>query len=236
MKNVYHKIIATFKLLFTGMIDLVYPPLCLLCEKRLDQAEEQVCLSCLDNFILLGKPHQQFSVPGKIYLNTAWALFEFDAAFQSLIHHLKYSRRRKPVLAVLDHYQPEVISQLSADTYDLIISIPLHPRKLRERGYNQVDGMSGWLSGELGARMGNQLVMRTKYTQTQTKLNAEERQQNVASAFAVKHGSEITGQRVLLVDDVLTTGATANSLARVLKQAGAVQVDLVTLSTPKHGE
>ncbi|MCF6239184.1 MAG: ComF family protein, partial [Candidatus Marinimicrobia bacterium] len=108
-------------------------------------------------------------------------------------------------------------------------------RKLRERGYNQVDDMSSWLAAQLGARSGNELVVRTKYTQTQTQLNAEERFENVAQAFSVKQESMITGKYVLLVDDVLTTGATANALATVLKTAGAARVDLVTLSTPQHG-
>lgn len=229
------KWVKAIRMLFSGLLDLIYPPLCLLCERRLDQNEDQVCLSCLHNFKLIGKAHAQFSVPGEIYLGTAWALFEFDEAFQSLIHHLKYSRRRKPVVTVLDHYRTAIISQLPTHTYDLVISIPLHPRKLRERGYNQVDGMSNWLSRELGASIGNHLVARTKYTRTQTKLNAEERQQNVASAFAVKDDTGVSGKKILLVDDVLTTGATANALAQVLRQVGgAAQVDLITLSTPQH--
>ncbi len=232
--GVFQIFINPIKLLVSGVLDLIYPPLCLICEKRLAQNEEQVCLNCLDSFKLIGKPHEHFSVPGKISITSAWALFEFDTPFQSLIHHLKYSRRRKPVMTVLNHYRQQIIRQLP-DVYDLVISIPLHVRKLRERGYNQVDDMSSWLAAQLGARSGNELVVRTKYTQTQTQLNAEERFENVAQAFSVKQESMITGKYVLLVDDVLTTGATANALATVLKTAGAARVDLVTLSTPQHG-
>ncbi len=235
MKFPLNKIVGFTKDLFRGAVDLVYPPLCLICEVRLQDTEDQVCLSCLSGFNLLGKEHEHFSVPGEIFLHKAWALFDFDPAFQTLIHHLKYSKRRKPVLTVLNHYRAEIAAQLANQTYDFIVSIPLHPRKLRERGYNQVDDMSNWLAMLLGAKLGNHLVAREKYTKSQTQLNAAERQKNVAQAFAVKDGVPVLGQRILLVDDVLTTGATANALASVLRGNGADQVDLLTLSTPKHG-
>ncbi|NQV14887.1 ComF family protein [bacterium] len=223
------------KLLLTGIIDLIYPPLCLNCEQRLNDNEDQLCDTCLDGFKLLGKVHDDFSVPGKIYINSAWALFDFDKAFQNLIHHLKYSRRRKPVQVVLNHYKKQILTQLPQNSIDYVISIPLHLRKLRERGYNQVDDMSHWLAKHLESEIGNHFVERTKYTQSQTQLNAAERQQNVTSAFAVKSDSEIMGKHILLVDDVLTTGATANALAQVLDAAGAARIDLITLSTPQKG-
>lgn len=220
------------KQVFNGILDLIYPPLCLVCGQKLTDREEQLCLACLERFSLLGKPHSEFSIPGKVFISTAWALFEFDPQFQSLIHHLKYSRRRKPIIRVLNHYDTEIMDLLPGKTYDWIIPIPLHPRKQRERGYNQVDGVSLWLGDRLGAKVGDHLVLRRKYTRSQTKLNAEERQANVARAFAVKLDSEINGKKLLLVDDVLTTGATANALAKVLVAAGAQRVDLLTLSTP----
>jgi ComF family protein len=195
----------------------------------------EICKTCLNNFKLIGTPHGQFSVTGDIYLSTAWALFEFDDSFQQLIHHLKYSRRRKPIGVVLDHYKSQILDQLPVDEIDLVISVPLHPRKFRERGYNQVDDMSNWLAGRLHVELGNHLVKRKKYTSTQTKLNAEERMENVRAAFGVTDESAVRGKHVLLVDDVLTTGATSNALAEILKQSGAAKIDLITLSTPQFG-
>ena len=230
-----HLITDTLKSFFTGVIDLVYPPVCLICDARMEQTEREVCKSCLNKFKLIGRPHPEFSVPGDIYLNTAWALFEFDEPFQQLIHHLKYSRRRKPIGVVLNHYESQILDQLPTNEIDLVISIPLHPRKLRERGYNQVDDMSHWLSHQLNAKLGNHFVKRTKYTSTQTKLNAQERMENVLEAFGVAHESGLQDKHVLLVDDVLTTGATANALAKILTQSGALRIDLITLSTPQFG-
>ncbi|MBC8376944.1 MAG: ComF family protein [FCB group bacterium] len=230
-----HLITDTLKALYTGVIDLIYPPLCLICDDRLDRAGMELCITCLNNFKLIGTPHGQFSVPGDIYISTAWALFEYDESFQQLIHHLKYSRRRKPIGVVLNHYQSQILDQLPVDEIDLVISIPLHPRKLRERGYNQVDDMSQWLTGKLNAEPGNHLVKRKKYTSTQTKLNAEERMENVRAAFGVTDEPALQGKHVLLVDDVLTTGATSNALAGILEQFGAAKIDLITLSTPQFG-
>jgi competence protein ComFC len=225
----------TLKALYTGVIDLIYPPLCLICDDRLERAGMEICNTCLNNFKLIGTPHGKFSVTGDIHISTAWALFEFDDSFQQLIHHLKYSRRRKPIGVVLDHYKSQILDQLPVDEIDLVISVPLHPRKFRERGYNQVDDMSNWLTGGLHAELGNHLVKRKKYTSTQTKLNAEERMENVRAAFGVTDDSAVQGKHVLLVDDVLTTGATSNALAEILKQSGAAKIDLITLSTPQFG-
>ena len=224
-----------FKDLYSGIVDLIYPPLCLICDHRLAQEELQVCPACLDKLKLIGIPHEQFSVPGDIHISSAWALFEFDERLQQLIHHLKYSRRRKPIMVVMNHYQSQILDQLPIDEIDLVISIPLHSRKFRERGYNQVDDMSRWFAERLNAKLGNHLVKRTKYTSTQTKLSAEERVENVRAAFDVTNGSALKDKHVLLVDDVLTTGATSNTLAGVLKGIGAKKIDLVTLSTPQFG-
>jgi len=223
------------KTLFNGMVDLIYPPLCLICEDRLEQPAQEICLVCLEKFKFLGKAHEQFSVPGDIYLSTAWPLFEFDAAFQQFIHHLKYSRRRKPLAVILNHYESQILYQLPGHGIDLVISIPLHPRKLRERGYNQVDDMSLWLTQKLNAELGNHLVKRIKYTRSQTQLSAQERVENVQEAFDVTDILALKDKHILLVDDVLTTGATSNALARVLHRSGASRIDLVTLSTPHHG-
>lgn len=221
--------------LYTGVVDLIYPPLCLICDHRLEYASQQLCQDCLEKFKLIGKPHTAFSVSEEIFISSAWALFEFDEPFQQLIHHLKYSRRRKPMKVLLEYYEEEILTQLPQNAIDRVISIPLHPRKLRERGYNQVDDFTCWLADKLELAAGNHLVRRTKYTVSQTKLSACQRMENVSAAFALTAKADVEGQHILLVDDVLTTGATSNALARVLRAAGASRIDLITLSTPQFG-
>jgi len=222
-----------FQYLIIGIVDLIYPPLCLLCEERLEVDEDQICPTCLGSFKLMGTEHTAFSVPGELYIHTAWAMFDFDKQVKSLVHHLKYSNRRKPVIKLLHTFESDVMELLPKAGYDLIIPIPLHPRKLRERGYNQVADMAEWVAPRVGGKVPEKLVTRSRYTSTQTQLNAEERQANVRGAFKVREGGYLIDKRVLIVDDVVTTGATANTLAAVLLENGAKRIDLLTLSTPQ---
>lgn len=228
------RFITKLSTVLSQIVDLVYPPQCLICEDRLDHAARQICVSCLCEFKLIGRLHSDFSVSGEIHLDETWPLFEFDPAFQQLIHQLKYARRRKPLIVLLNFYEPKILGMLT-EKPDLVISIPLHPRKLRERGYNQVDDMSRWLARQLETSFGDNVVKRTRYTKSQTKLSAQERQENVQGAFKLQDEDAVRDAHILLVDDVLTTGATANAVAGVLKGAGARKIILMTLSTPLHG-
>lgn len=215
-----------------AVIDLIYPPFCHICDHPLED-DSHICESCLQNFQMQEGAHEEFSVSGEIFINKAWALFEFDDAFQKLIHNLKYSGKRKSVLAVLDYYEEEITQLLRDVNYDWVLPVPLHPRKERERGYNQVADICGWLALRLGAHVNTWLVDRVKYTKTQTKLSAEERQKNMLEAFHVKATEEVKDSSILIVDDVITTGATANTLAQALRLAGAKKIDLISLSSPK---
>jgi len=226
------KLLKPLTFLVKAIVDLIYPPLCVLCETRLDEDQEQICYACLDGFVLLEHPHTDFSVPGELFIDEAWALFDYEDKVKTLIHHLKYSQRRKPLLRALNYFEKDILGRFHARQYDWVLPVPLHPRKLRERGYNQVDDMAAWIAGKLGATVAHNLVVRSRYTQTQTQLNAEQRQKNLAGAFQIKEDRSLENMRILLVDDVLTTGATSNTLARVLKEKGCLHVGLLTISTP----
>lgn len=202
----------------------------------MEVARDQICDSCLESFQLIQEPHTNFSVTSTLFIHNAWALFDFDPPVQSLIHQLKYAQRRQPILRLLDYFETEILCQLPAEGYDWILPIPLHPRKQRERGYNQVEGLATWVAHKTSAKVGSRLARRIRYTQSQTKLNAEERQTNLAGAFQLAPDTSIMGSRILIVDDVLTTGATGNALAQVLHEGGAEVIDLLTLSTPRLTE
>ncbi|MCF7807541.1 MAG: double zinc ribbon domain-containing protein [Candidatus Marinimicrobia bacterium] len=213
------------------VVDLVFPPLCLICGKRM-QDEAYLCKNCLDGFVLRENPVDKFSISGEVYITTTWALFDFDANFQSLIHHLKYSRKRKPIIRTLDYYESQIMDLILHPTYDYVVPVPLHPRKQRERGYNQTQVVCEWFAPRMKAQLGGHLVVRTTYTRSQTKLNALEREKNVQKAFKYSGKAELAGASILIIDDVLTTGATSNALAHELLNNGAGGVDLITLSSP----
>jgi ComF family protein len=126
----------------------------------------------------------------------------------------------------------------SVDTIDLILPVPLHPRRMRQRGYNQayllLRGWPRWYTqahrGPLPCRIERDLLRRVRATPPQTGLNRSQRERNLSKAFALAHPLDQSAPTVLLVDDVLTTGATVNACARALKAAGAGRVEVLTLA------
>ena len=122
----------------------------------------------------------------------------------------------------------EVVQRLGNDPADLVLPIPLHPVRQRERTFNQAEVLAEALARELVLPCRSNLLLRTQPTRPQAELTREERARNVRGAFALNPDPSIRGQRVLLVDDVLTTGSTAEACAHLLKTAGALHVVAVT--------
>ncbi|MEW6174477.1 MAG: ComF family protein [Pseudomonadota bacterium] len=120
---------------------------------------------------------------------------------------------------------------------DLLLPVPLARRRLRQRGFNQAQMLADWLSRPLGIATDARVLERVLDTPAQQQLDAATRRRNLRQAFAIATGADIKGRHLALVDDVLTTGATAEALARLLKRAGAERVDVYCLArTPKPGE
>lgn len=120
---------------------------------------------------------------------------------------------------------------------DLLLPVPLARRRLRQRGFNQAQMLADWLSRPLGISTDARALERVLDTPAQQQLDAATRRRNLRQAFAIATGADVKGRHLALVDDVLTTGATAEALARLLKRAGAERVDVYCLArTPKPGE
>lgn len=120
---------------------------------------------------------------------------------------------------------------------DLLLPVPLARRRLRQRGFNQAQMLARWLSRELAIALDDRTLERLLDTPPQQQLDAATRRRNLRQAFALRPGSDVCGRHLALVDDVLTTGATAEALARLLKRAGAARVDVYCLArTPKPGD
>ena len=119
---------------------------------------------------------------------------------------------------------------------DVLLPVPMARQRLRERGYNQALMLARWLSADLNIPYDEHLLLRPHETMAQQTLDAKARKRNLLNAFALTHDALVQGRHLALVDDVLTTGATAHSLARLLINAGARQVDVYCLArTPKPG-
>lgn len=146
------------------------------------------------------------------------------------IHELKYRGRRR-VAARLARMllEDEGVWELLAGS-DVLVPVPLHPRRLRERGFNQSTLLAAELGRRTGCPSGEGALVRRRDTSAQAGLSASARRRNVRDAFAVRRRGLVAGRVVTLVDDVLTTGATAHACARALKTGGAAEVRLLSVA------
>lgn len=153
----------------------------------------------------------------------------YDGVLRDLIQRFKYDGFR-PLARPLGDYLTRALRRLETTSFDLILPVPLHPKRERQRGFNQAGLLAARVSRQCGIPLGRKDCVRVRDTPPQTGLRAAERRKNVSGAFAVPHPERVRGLRLLLVDDVLTTGATADACARALLDAGAAGVWALTLA------
>lgn len=154
----------------------------------------------------------------------SYAIFCYEFPVDRIIHAFKYGHQ----LAV-GNWAAEFIAQLVANnSYDLLIPMPLHPDRLRERGFNQAAEIARRLSHKTGQRLTTATLTRSRATKPQAELPMKERSRNVRNAFECH--TDLNGKRVLLIDDVMTTGATLREASRILKLHGASHIDVAVLA------
>jgi ComF family protein len=172
-----------------------------------------------------GRCRRSLSAVGRGY-----SLGPYQGSLRVLLHELKYHGRRRIAdrLAELICEDPAARTLLSARA--VIVPVPLHPRRRSERGFNQSELLAAALARRAGFPLHARALVRRKDTPPQTGLSAAARRRNVAGAFAVREHPCVHGRTILLVDDVLTTGATARACAGALRAAGAAAVDLMTVA------
>jgi len=214
-----------------AVFNFVFPPICLVCDARLSSGERLVCIHCWRSLPRLAEeariPPPTFRENQQV-IDEHGAVWQYSDAIQKIIFALKYNRNRS--LAKRLGAEMAELAQASGfccgNTY--LVPVPLHPTKLRERGYNQSELLAGEIAAATGMTVKDNLIVRSRYTKTQVKLSAEQRMRNVHGAFALRAREGLSGRTILLIDDVLTTGATTLACGRLLKQAGALRVFVLT--------
>lgn len=165
---------------------------------------------------------------GLIRFDAAYSYGDYDGVLRKLIHLFKYERMR-PLAAPLGRMMMRALPR--DERFDALVPMPMHWRRLIARGYNQCD----LLAREVSARSGlpvEPLLRRSRHTPVQAGLTSRERRLNVKNAFTVPDPARVDGRCLLLIDDVLTTGATLNAASGALKQAGAARIAILTLARP----
>ena len=156
--------------------------------------------------------------------DTARSAGRFGGVLREMLHQFKYGRATWLCEDLADLLHGCVLAHYASEEVDIVVPVPLHGQKQRDRGYNQAALLAAALAPRLGRPCAGDVLARTRATPTQTRLRAGQRRTNVRNAFAVRGPEWVRGRTALLVDDVMTTGATLSEVAATLKRAGAWRV------------
>jgi len=222
-------------------LDLLFPRLCYSCNSKLPYKTNVLCNDCstslhfLENICpvcgeILSLGNCEKCENAEFHFDLARSLYHFDPLLQKLIHEFKYNEMTviskflaEEAAFYLKEYKPFA-------RIDYLVPIPLHRVKKRMRGFNQAELLTRNLAPLINCKHAAKLIVRNRFTTTQTKLNRSERKQNVADAFMVNKRYSVKGKSILIMDDVFTTGATTNSISKMLKASGAEKVYVLTIA------
>lgn len=218
-----------------GFGDFIYPPYCMSCNTQLRDGTELICSDCLNK---MPRIHNDYNILAELkeklqkdlYITKVLSMWEFEEDIQLLIHYLKYNNHRNIGKILATKMVQELSDHEILKITEVIIPVPLHKTRKRNRGYNQSDILAERISSMIHKPVEKHALKRIVNTKTQTKLTAGERMKNVGNAFAVIKKEVIINKTVLLVDDVITTGSTINACARQLKLNGAGEVFAFSVS------
>ena len=227
----------TLKTWFFSFVHLFFPRQCAVCGASLQEGEEGICMKCnMDMPRTNYHTHKDNPVErmfwGKMPLDRATSYFFYHKGsdFRRILHQLKYGGRKD-----LGEIMGRFMAAELADTdffreVDVIVPVPLHPRKQKLRGYNQSECIARGVSDVTGIPLDVSSISRKKHTETQTRKSAYERWENVDGIFCLRRPERFAGKHILIVDDVLTTGATTTACADALKEVEGIRISVLTLA------
>src|SRR5437763_1985407 len=227
-----------------ALASLFYPATCVVCAANIERAEylcadcqrraprivAPFCAKCSEPFP--GAITQTFSCANcehrTLHFDCAVAAYRSRGLIRKVLHQFKYGKQRHLRYQVA-RWLAEGLhdSRLRGRHFDLVVPVPLHPARERERGFNQA-ALIAELVAPSAAIPSRPVLSRVRYTTTQTAYDRAERMENLHGAFRLRKNRDVRGLRVLLIDDVLTTGSTLSECARVLRQAGALSIHAAT--------
>ena len=213
-----------------NLFDFILPRFCCSCKTKLSVNQNTMCVDCLSkiqrsNSSRLKREFERKFLNNKI-ISEFYSpfVFEKDKELQHAIHALKYDKKFPVGIFLGKVLAAEIKSSKTNWKFDLIIPIPLHQLKKAERGYNQAYYIAKGVGKIFKVKVSDRSVKRIKYTESQTTMNLNEREENISGAFKVKWNTQVRGKNILLLDDVITTGATISECGKILLEAGASKV------------
>lgn len=231
-----------------GFLKIVYPEehRCAFCSKQLKDRSGILCAGCASLLAFIndnicsncGRPLPPGSIPfvcsecsnRDMHFDGGCMVFEFDGLVQDILHRLKYGGEAE-LAQTIGWFMSSKLKKMNW-TIDVIMPVPLHPDRLKERGFNQSHLLADAIGWECGIDVNPGVLIRDRNTESQVGLTRMERMHNVRGAFTVNGSGEVRGKRILLVDDIMTTGSTLDECSRALKEHGANKVYFITAACP----
>ncbi|GHT12365.1 amidophosphoribosyltransferase [Bacteroidia bacterium] len=226
---------------FFDFFQLLFPNRCEACGTHLVKGEQEICLHCQQQIPKTHYWQQKGNIVeqffwGRVPIETASSFFHFSkgSKYRKLLHNLKYNHSPQIGVALGSLYGAELKALPHYADLAAIVPVPLHPKRFKHRGYNQSERIGYGLSQSMQVPMFDDAIVRARYNETQTKKNREERLQNVQNIFAASNTVQhLQGKHVLVVDDVLTTGATLEVCIQALLQSVDCRVSVATLAVAR---
>jgi ComF family protein len=232
--------LSTIQNLFRDFTSLLYPELCPACDAPLNNSEKEICVKCeydlpYTDFHLQGDNLLAKQFWGRIPLHTAMALLYFtkESKTQHLMHQLKYKNQPQVGFLLGEMIGERLLNNGLHQNFDYIIPVPLHEKRQRTRGYNQSEYIANGIAAVLKIPVKTKVLIKYKETKSQTKNERFKRFENLENVFMVLQPAAITGKHILLVDDVVTTGATLEACAVTLNQHQPAYLSLAAAAYAK---
>lgn len=223
--------------MFKIILDLFFPPVCAGCSSMLMSNEKIICTACLHNLPLTNhhKNPENEAVKkfyGRIPVEHASALLYFNkkGIVQNIIHNLKYKGQEKIGTFLGEWYADDLQNIPEIQSVDEIIPVPLHPKKFKARGYNQLTNFGKSLSNQLNIPYNPKLLIRKHYSATQSRKSFFVRSENIDTIFDVIYTEKDHNKHFLLIDDVITTGSTLEACSRALLKIPGAKISVVCMA------
>lgn len=222
---------------FQELFSLLFPKTCCHCGAPLVGDEHDLCVRCLLHLPLARHSSQPSNLTEQRLLGrlpivsaTSLLLFKHGTASQSLLHQIKYRNAPQLAHSLGRQMGMDLLQSGRFQQIDLLMPVPLHWRRRWQRGYNQSEMLCLGISEILHCPVSTRHLYRTAHTGTQTRKKRQARMDNMQGVFALRHTSELTGLHVLLVDDVITTGATVEACGKLLLQIDGLRLSIASLA------
>lgn len=220
-----------------ALVNLFFPKVCYACHNALGDNEDTICVDCrndlpVTNFHFNDDESVKKALYGRAKVEHGTALFRFEkkGLVQQLIHGLKYKGYEHIGFVLGNWLGGELKDIKTYNTVDIIIPVPLHKKKLKKRGYNQVAEFGQQLAKALDAEYKDDVLVKITNTKSQTTKSRLTRWTNSNELFALKNMETIDNKHILLVDDIITTGATLEACINVLNQGGNIKISIATMA------